>query len=228
MVSSSAAGRDHACTLFVHLDVPRVAVEQRRDHADRDEVLVPELWLICWDVATLRPVIGVGVIVVVCLVPMLVRLVQAHVMDDEQEAPRGDSVKQDAFGDTGGRTKKRGIHGRDQVEGSSGEPGLDESGVHPRDIRAHAAGLLGRACQCDAGGFDLRHGPATLGQPDRVGALTAANVEHPARREGGHLGDQGTVGSTAPHLAALRIATIPLGPDPGVHARLPRSDARRH
>jgi hypothetical protein len=51
-----------------------------------------------------------------------------------------------------------------------------------------------RAIQRDTGHVNCGDLPPVLGQPDRVRAVAAADVERSAGRQLGHLGNQRTVG----------------------------------
>src|SRR5262245_39893250 len=62
------------------------------------------------------------------------------------------------------------------------------------------------------GDVDRGDGPPTPGEPDSVGALATADVECPARREVGDLGDEPPVRLPAPHRpVTFAVARIPLG-----------------
>src|SRR4051812_38360083 len=67
-----------------------------------------------------------------------------------------------------------------------------------------------RPLQGDGGDVDTGDLPALLAEPDRVGALAAAEVECATRRNAGDLGDQRNVGSAAPDPVALGVPLVPV------------------
>ena len=74
---------------------------------------------------------------------------------------------------------------------------------------ARLRGVGGTALECHGGEIDRRDVPAALRQPDRVGALAAAQVQ---RRAGGEVGgrrDEVRVGVAAPQPAVGSVALIP-------------------
>ena len=70
------------------------------------------------------------------------------------------------------------------------------------------AGGLG-PLQRDRRQVDPGDAPAPRGQPHRVGALAAADVQGPAGRQVGDLGDELRVGLAAPDLRAAGVALVP-------------------
>src|SRR5699024_1581282 len=128
---------------------------------------------------------------------------------------RGDSAQQflPGVGQTGGEEECG-----DEVEVASGLvaarcrlgfPGRD---VADGELRVDSAGFSGRAGTVDGRCRQVDAGdvPAVLGQPDGVGALSAADVEDAA---GGHLGNgghEGLVRVARPYgVLGLRVALLP-------------------
>ena len=90
--------------------------------------------------------------------------------------------------------------------GSAGDQvvaqGLDPVG-HPR-----LGGVLAHPGQGHLGDVECGDPPAAAGEPDGVGALTAADIERPPGREVGALLHQTLVGPAAPDPIGLGVAGI--------------------
>src|ERR1022692_2444490 len=135
------------------------------------------------------------------------------VADDEQGAARDDRGRETAEQHVPARRGQVQVLGGDQVgAGRGGLPGRDV-GVQPADaLRGRGAclrGVRGGALQRDGGYVGGGDGPAVLSQPDGVGALPAADVQRRARGQAGGLGDEVTVGITAPQRGLGPVALVP-------------------
>ena len=93
---------------------------------------------------------------------------------------------------------------------------LRGSGVYSSEIRddplclhAARAGEPARLLEADLGEVDARHLPAALGQPDRVAALTAGDVERPPGRQRRRLLDEEPVSRARPDQLAAGVAPVP-------------------
>jgi hypothetical protein len=82
--------------------------------------------------------------------------------------------------------------------------------VDPVHLRARFPGMEFGAVEGHAGDVECGHVPPLARQPDRVCALTAADVEGPPGLKRGYLGDEGAVGLPAPDPLLLGVALVPV------------------
>lgn len=87
---------------------------------------------------------------------------------------------------------------------------VEQAGVDPPDRHSGPAGGGPGAVERDPGRVDRRHQPATPGEPDRVRALAAADVEGCPRHEVGDLGDQGGVRPARPMRGVAGVEPVPV------------------
>ena len=103
--------------------------------------------------------------------------------------------------------------GTASTRGRTTRPGTVSAGHPRRPTRRRRRPVLAASrarITCHVGDVDCGDRPATASQPDRVGALAAADVEGPARREAGDLGEEPPIRASAPpRTVAARCTSRP-------------------
>ncbi len=139
-----------------------------------------------------------------------------RVVDKQQHAAGRDGCEQCPLGCGVGRAQQGRVLRGDQVERRRRELRLRQFGVHPANGDSGVPRVSGRPLQRHPGDLQRGHLPAAAREPDGVGALAAADVEHPPRREPGDLGHERAVGPAAPQLLPVGVPAVPLRAHCGV------------
>ena len=138
------------------------------------------------------------------------------VTDDQQRPAVPDGSGQP--GEEGAPERPRQVYvlGCHQIVGALWRCPLDQVLALPANARGHLAaglgGVFGAPAERHAGDVHRRDLPASVRKPDGVGALSGARVQGRPRREAAepaHLGNQMTVGVTAPQRVRGTVPGVP-------------------
>ena len=135
-------------------------------------------------------------------------LVVEVVVDGEEHAAGSDGGEQCVHRSLTRVLGERRVLQRHEVERRGGKRGAQCVAAPPLDRDALSPG--GRPCPADGdvGHVDRHDGPTAPGEPDRVGAFTATDVERTPGIEVGDLGDEPAVGAPTPHRVARARRTV--------------------
>ena len=98
----------------------------------------------------------------------------------------------------------------DEVERERRGRDLEHVGDDPLDLDATTCRELGRLRERDVREVDTRHPPSLFGEPDRVSAFAAGDVERTAGTKPGDLGGESAVRLCRPEELLLRVAAVPV------------------
>ncbi len=142
--------------------------------------------------------------------------VHPGVVDEQQHAAGRNRGEQRMLGRGVGGAQQSGILRGDEVERPQRVPRLRQLGMHPANGHAGVARVPDGPPQRHARDLERGDIPAAAREPDGVRALATADVEHPSGREPGDLGNQRTVGLTAPQQLSLGVPPVPFRRHRGV------------
>ena len=126
-------------------------------------------------------------------------LLGQDVMYQQERPAHLDAGQQRPFGIEARRARQHEVLGRNKVKRRRVQRDRNKPGMDPGDFHARLLGMLGRTLERDARDVEGRHVPATVGEPDGIGAFPAADVQCATGIHVGHLGHQGAI-RFPPHI----------------------------
>jgi len=109
------------------------------------------------------------------------RRVDVAMVDHQQESSGRDGGEQLQLGVVTLRAQQCRVLGGHQIERLRREWCVQESGVHPLDVRVGLLSVQRGALECHLRYVECGDVPALPGEPDSVGALAAPDIERPTR-----------------------------------------------
>ena len=142
--------------------------------------------------------------------------------DEEKRSSRGHRRRRPREHETAFVSRELEKEDEHEVEGLSLGHEVEEVAQRKSTSTCSLAGSRTRSRDRHVGEVDRRDLPATLGEPDRVPAFSAGEVERPTRRKVDGLGCEGVVRREGPELLRLGVLAIPVVTLHGAHTSLGR------